>query len=251
MVDAVTKPHGSPVTSADLQVEVTLLALIGRERPEDGVLGEEVGLARAGTRRWIIDGVDGTEAFIAHRPEWSTLIALEDRGALKIGVVSAPALTGRWWAASGDGAWSGRASDGRWGKQARLAVSGQASLMDSKVGVWPPPEALTGSRHDAAVRLAKAVRVNPVLSGARGRSTLGRPSWGSGYPNAGLLVAAGILDGVVLFGGGPWDHAARVVIVEEAGGRFTDLAGDRRIDTGGAIFSNGRLHDDLLACLNL
>ena len=251
IADALTKADGSPVTPVDRQVEAALLALIERERPEDGVLGEEVGSAKAGTRRWIVDGIDGTEAFNAQRPEWSTLIALEDHGALTIGVVSAPALPCRWWAASGDGAWSSRASYGRHGKGERLAVSGQDSLAGSSVGVWPPADALSGSRHDAAVRLAETVQRNPVLPQARGRSTLSRPSSGSGYPNAGLLVAAGALDGVVLFGGGPWDHAALAVIVEEAGGRFTDLSGDRRIDSGGAVFSNGRLHDDLLACLNL
>jgi histidinol-phosphatase len=251
VADPATKDDGGPVTPVDRQVEAALLALIDRERREDGVLGEEVGSAKPGARRWILDGVDGTEAFIAQRPEWSTLIALEDRGALKIGVVSAPALSTRWWAASGLGAWGAKDSNGKWGKRTRLAVSGQASLADSKVGVWPPVEALTGSRHDAAVRLALTVRGSLVLHQARGRPTAGRPSWGSGYPNAGLLVAAGLLDGVVLFGGGPWDHAALAIIVEEAGGRFTDLSGDRRIDSGGAVFSNGRIHDDLLACLNL
>lgn len=251
IADVVTKADGSPVTPVDLQVEAALLALIEREWPNDGVLGEEVGSVRAGARRWIVDGVDGTEAFIAKRPEWSTLIALEESGVLRVGVVSAPALSSRWWAASGDGAWGGLASDDRWAKRRRLAVSRQGSLADSNVGVWPPAEALIGSRQDAALQLANAVQRNPVLPRARGRSTPSRSSWGSRYPNAGLLVAAGILDGVVLFGGGPWDHAALAVIVEEAGGRFTDLAGDRRIDTGGVVFSNGLLHDDLIGSLNV
>jgi fructose-1,6-bisphosphatase/inositol monophosphatase family enzyme len=96
-----------------------------------------------------------------------------------------------------------------------------------------------------------AIRLNPELPQARGRSTAERPSWGSGLPNAGLLVAVGVLDGVVLFGGGPWDHAALAVIVEEADGRFTDLSGNTRVDTGGAVFSNRRIHSDLLALLDL
>jgi histidinol-phosphatase len=251
IADVATKADGSAVTPVDLHVEATLFAIIERERPEDGVLGEEIGSPKAGVRRWIVDGIDGTEAFIAQRPEWSTLIALEDHGALKLGVVSAPALSSRWWAASGDGAWSSRASDRRPGEGERLTVSRQDSLADSTVGVWPPAEALAGPRHDAAVRLAEIVKRNPLLPQARGRSAAGGPSRGSGYPNAGLLVAAGALDGVVLFGGGPWDHAALAIIVEEAGGRFTDLSGDRRIDGRGAVFSNGRIHGDLLACLNL
>jgi histidinol-phosphatase len=89
------------------------------------------------------------------------------------------------------------------------------------------------------------------LPDARGRAAEQRPSWGSGFPNAGLLVAAGALDGVVLFGGGSWDHAALAVIVEEAGGRFSDLRGKRRIDTGGAVFTNGHIHSALLAAIAL
>ena len=69
IADLVTKADGSPVTPVDLHVETALLALVERERPHDGVLGEEVGSVRAGARRWIVDGIDGTEAFIAQRPE--------------------------------------------------------------------------------------------------------------------------------------------------------------------------------------
>jgi fructose-1,6-bisphosphatase/inositol monophosphatase family enzyme len=170
---AQTKADGSQVTHVDLDVETRLLALVEQERPDDGFLGEEVGHARQGDRRWIIDGIDGTEAFIAQRPEWSTLIALEVSGALRVGVVSAPALSSRWWASSGDGAWTGQASDGELRDLSRLKVSAQGSLADSKVGVWPPAEALPGSRHDAAVRLAIAVQGNPVLRQARGGSTPG------------------------------------------------------------------------------
>jgi histidinol-phosphatase len=96
---AETKPDGTPATHVDLEVEATLLAIVERERPDDGFLGEEVGFARQGPRRWIVDGIDGTAAFVAGRAEWSTLIALDDRGRSTVGVVSAPALGRRWWAA--------------------------------------------------------------------------------------------------------------------------------------------------------
>ena len=194
-ISARTKADGSPSTQVDLEVERALLTLVERERPDEGLLGEEVGFARHGDRRWIVDGIDGTAAFVAGRAEWSTLIALEDQGTLTVGLVSAPALGQRWSAMSGNGAWEdGRSGQGRRGHH-RLAVSAQSSLVGASIGVWPPAEALTGQHHDAALRLAAAPRQNPVLPEARGRSTEVRPSWGSGFPNAGLLVAAGVLDG--------------------------------------------------------
>jgi histidinol-phosphatase len=248
---ATTKPDGSLVTPVDVDVERALLALVLHERPSDGFLGEEVGQARTGDRRWIIDGVDGTAAFVARRPEWSTLIALEADGDLALGVVPAPAVSVRWWAASGTGAWSGHVPDRDPRPDVRLAVSSEASLPHASVGMWPPASTLDGPRRDAAIRVAAACRNSRLLADARGRGTGQRPSWGSGYRNAGLLVAAGALDGVVLFKGSPWDHAALAVIVEEAGGCFSDLGGQRRIDTGGAVFSNGHVHSALLGAIAL
>jgi histidinol-phosphatase len=248
---ATIKADGSLVTPVDLAVERALLALVLQERPSYGLLGEEVGQARTGDRRWIIDGVDGTAAFVARRPEWSTLIALEADGTLALGVVSAPALSARWWAASGTGAWSGSSPDGGHVEPDRLAVSAEGSLAHARLGMWPPALTMHGPRRDAALRTAAVCRNSRLLPDARGRDPEQRPSWGSGYPNAGLLVAAGALDGVVLFKGGPWDHAALAVIVEEAGGRFSDLRGQRRIDTGGAVFSNGQMHSALLAAIAL
>ena len=94
-----TKADGSPVTEVDEAVERTLADRLLREFPEDGFLGEEVGQLRTGARRWIVDGIDGTAAFVARRPEWATLIGLEIDGALSLGIASAPALRRRWWEA--------------------------------------------------------------------------------------------------------------------------------------------------------
>jgi len=128
--DAITRPHvgratpaetkadGSPLTSLDLEVERTLVDLIKRERPDDGFLGEEFGEPLSGSRRWIVDGMDGTASFTLGRGEWATLIALEVDGVVEIGIATAPALGCRWWAARGQGAWRRDASG-----EARLPVS--------------------------------------------------------------------------------------------------------------------------------
>jgi histidinol-phosphatase len=102
------KHDGSPVTETDLAVEAALLDLAARARPDDGFLGEETGKSNEGPRMWIVDPIDGTRSFAAGGRAWGTLIALSDHGRLAVGVVSAPALGGRWWAAEGSGAWAQR-----------------------------------------------------------------------------------------------------------------------------------------------
>jgi histidinol-phosphatase len=248
--DVHTKADGSLVTDTDAEVERHLLALVSAECPEDGFLGEEVGQARHGVRRWIVDGVDGTAAFVASRPEWSTLIALEDHGRLLIGVVSSPALGRRWWASADEGAWSRRGAATHIDDGEALRVSRQASLASASIGIWPPAARLTGARRTAAERLG-SMRGSRTLARTDNDGRDVRPSWGTGYPNAALVVAAGVLDAVVLFGGGPWDHAATSVIVEAAGGAASDLSGHRRIDTGGAVFSNGPLHQRLVDVIDV
>jgi histidinol-phosphatase len=246
-----TKPDGSPVSDVDVEVEQRLLEFVRRDRPDDGFLGEEVGTARSGRRRWIVDGIDGTVAYVAGLPEWSTLIALEDEGSLTIGVSSAPGLSKRWWAATGQSAWLRSLETSNAESTRLLRVSREGSLEAATIGVWPPPVALSGARRAAATRLSTTIpAIRSLAADEEERHNL-RPSWGSGYPNAPLLVAAGLLDAVVLFGGGPWDIAALAVIVREAGGSVSDLAGDRRIDTAGAVYSNGHIHSGLIALLGL
>src|SRR2546421_12646198 len=105
------KPDLTPVSDADTAVEKALRATLARTRPRDGVLGEEYGATEAaagpGTRRWVIDPIDGTKNFIRGVPIWGTLIALMDGDRAVVGLVSAPALGRRWWAATGLGAYAG------------------------------------------------------------------------------------------------------------------------------------------------
>jgi histidinol-phosphatase len=211
-----TKPDLTPVTEADRAVEVELRRILADERPDDAILGEEQGAAGSGSRRWILDPIDGTRNYARGIPVWATLIALEEEGVVSLGMVSAPSLGRRWWAERGSGSFA----DGD-----QNHVSAIAAIEDAV--------------------LSFSVR--------RDVGTLARRAWharglGDFWPY--MLVAEGAVDGAI---DGPgvkeWDLAATQVIVEEAGGRFSDYAGMSRIDGGTAVASNGLVHDELLAAL--
>ena len=212
-----TKPDLTPVTEADRAVEAELRRILANERPEDAVLGEEEGAAGSGARRWIIDPIDGTRNYSRGIPVWATLIALEVDGIVRLGVVSAPALGHRWWAERGAGAFA----DGE-----RVHVSAISSI------------------EDAVLSFAIENEVPAVA----------RRAWharGFGDFWSYMLIAEGGVDGVMdSIGVKEWDLAAMQVIVEEAGGRFSDLGGESRIDSGSAVASNGHIHDEFLAALN-
>ena len=212
-----TKPDLTPVTEADRAVEAEIRRLLASERPDDAILGEEGGAAGSGTRRWIVDPIDGTRNYSRGIPVWATLIALEVDGTVQIGVVAAPALHGRWWAERGSGA----------------LANGE-----------PMHVSAIGRVEEAVLSFSIETKVPP----------LARDAWhvrGLGDFWAHMLVAEGAVDGAVDADGlSEWDLAAVQVIVEEAGGRFSDAAGESRIDSGSAITSNGLLHDELLAAVN-
>jgi histidinol-phosphatase len=208
-----TKADSTPVTEADTAVEEAIRTALARERPEDAMLGEELGATGTSTRRWIVDPIDGTRNYSRGVPVWATLIALEEDGELRIGVVSAPALGRRWWAERGHGAYA----DGD-----RVHVSAIRSVED-------------------AVLCFALEQPLPALALRAWHARAYGDFW------AHMLVAEGAADGAIdAVGVSLWDLAAVQVIVEEAGGTFTDFAGVRRADGGTAISSNGRLHDALL-----
>jgi histidinol-phosphatase len=213
-----TKPDLTPVTDADRAVERALRERIARERPGDTVLGEEEG-DEGGPTRWILDPIDGTKNFSRGIPVWASLVALERDGVVVCGVASAPALGHRWWAARGEGAYR----DGE-----RLAVSKIARLEEATVSF-----SRSGLRDPRTIELALAAWHAQPFS----------DFW------AHLLVAEGGVDVAAEHVMNTWDNAVLQVIVEEAGGRFTDLAGKPRIDGGSAVSTNGLLHDDVLARL--
>ncbi|HEY2998428.1 MAG TPA: inositol monophosphatase family protein [Acidimicrobiales bacterium] len=228
------KPDGSPVSAADLAVERRLAALVEAQRPADGVLGEEVGALGPSGRRWIVDGIDGTVLFVAGRRGWATQIALEVDGEVVVGVTTGPADGHRYWAARGRGAWRRRVGpDGADDEVARIHVSDVTDLAGGRFTTIPPADALTPERLLVAGRLGEATAgyLPPREHGA-------------------LLVADGRASICLQLGGGAWDFAALQVIVAEAGGRYSDVAGRRDIYGGGPVlFSNGRVHDAALAVL--
>lgn len=233
------KADGTQVTRADWLVEASLRKLLGRLRPDDTVIGEESGGGGRGGRRWYIDPIDGTASYIAGRPDWRTLIAVEDAGTVTTGLVSSPMLSRRWWATRSGGAWTGPTGTEGAARPSRLAVSRTRELAQAKVAIWPAVADLPAPLREAGARLAAATLGPVVESHAAG-----------GVRHGALLVASGLLDAFMFVGAGPWDLAAMVPIVEEAGGRFTDVTGSRSLRTPAAMFSNGVLHDEILSCVH-
>jgi histidinol-phosphatase len=216
-----TKPDRTPVTEADRAVEAAMRAHLERARPGDAVVGEEEGEQGSGPRRWIVDPIDGTKSYLRGAPAWATLLALETDGELVVGVASAPALGRRWWAARGTGAFAN-------GEAIRVSEVGDladATLCFTDVGAFALYE-----MWDEFVELARRVWDR------RGFGDF----WGH------MLVAEGSADVIVEPVMNLWDSAAVMVVVEEAGGRFTSLAGEAAADGGNAVSTNGLLHDAVL-----
>ncbi|MCB1000165.1 MAG: inositol monophosphatase family protein [Ilumatobacteraceae bacterium] len=231
------KSDGSPVTAADIEVERTLRDCVLGMHPHDRFVSEELGTS-AGTssRCWYVDGIDGTTAYADGRPEWSTLIALTDSGGLRQGLCTAPALGKRWYVGADGRAVMNDSS----GHTRRVQVSAASRGADARLACWPP-----APRVGAHLSSHGRSRLEELTAG---RST--RPSWGAGVPNAAMLVAEGALDGFVLFGGGPWDHAATAAIVVAAGGAWSSLSGRQDLDAPAIALTNGSIHDWLLAQLD-
>lgn len=219
-----TKSDGSIVTDADEAVEDALRAMLAAERPADGVLGEERGRTGHGSRTWILDPIDGTRSFAEGGTEWGCLIALQIGAEVVIGIVEQPTQRVRYWAARGRGAHQRTAA----GTTLPLAVDAGAVDLSSARAVLPTREwPRTGRADVIAGVMATLVGVPPTNHPA-------------------VQVAEGAADAAVLVGGGPWDLAAPALIVEEAGGRFSDLDGSPSLDSGAGLFTNGRIHDPLL-----
>lgn len=234
------KPDLTPVSDADVECERRLRAMLADGRPGDAVFGEEFGgEAVPGGRQWVIDPIDGTKNFVRGVPIWATLIALMEDGEPVVGVVSAPALGRRWWAAKGLGAYratrpglGGAADDpaGFSGDGTRLRVSGVREVADCSVSI----SSLTGWRD----------------RGLRDRLVgLTDDAWrlrGFGDFLSYCLVAEGAVDVAAEPEVSLWDLAPLSILVTEAGGRFTSLAGDDGPHGGDAVATNGHLHSAIL-----
>ena len=224
-----SKPDLTPVSDADLAVEQAIRSLLATRRPDDAVLGEEDGETGTGPRRWVVDPVDGTKNFVRGVPVWATLVALQEDGEVTVGVVSAPALGRRWWAARGLGAHtSGPGAGAR-----RLQVSAVGALADASVSY----SSLTGWEEQG--RLPGLLQLSRDVWRTR--------AYGDFWSH--VLVAEGAVDASFEPEVSLWDLAPLQVVVEEAGGRFTDLSGAARADGGSVVCSNGLLHDAVLQAL--
>lgn len=221
------KPDHSPVTDADTAAETALRDLIGAARPGDGVLGEEGGGTVTGTGRgWVLDPIDGTKNFSRGLPVWATLIALTVDGEAVVGVVSAPALGRRWWAARGLGA---HTCDVPGGPARSIRVSGVTDLGDAYLS--------TTDQRTFAERLHRYLALVDAVWESR--------AFGDFWQHC--LVAEGVLDVAVDAAANPWDLAALAPIVAEAGGRLTDLNGAVGFTGGDGISTNGALHQAALS----
>ncbi|MEO8827948.1 histidinol-phosphatase [Lapillicoccus sp.] len=222
-----SKPDLTPVTDADRAAEEHIRAQLKRTRPRDAVEGEEFDTTGHGPRRWVIDPIDGTKNFVRGVPVWATLIALVDDGHPVIGLVSAPALGRRWWAAQGSGAWSGRSLT----SAKRIGVSRVSSLQDASLSYASIASWRKVERHQEFLDLTE------VCWRAR--------AYGDFWSY--MLVAEGAVDIAAEPELQIYDMAALVPIVTEAGGRFTSLDGRDGCWGGNAVATNGLLHDEVLA----
>lgn len=218
-VSATAKTDGTPVTEADLAVEQLLRELLTAARPGDALLGEEHGQSGEAERVWILDPIDGTGFFSSGDPNWRIHVALEVRGTTELAVVTSPALGLRWWATRGCGAF-----ESNWpneGDARRLAVSTTTS--------------------------AKHAALDAIRSPGRDALPIGFRPPASPLPLVELV--RGQVDGFLAERYYKWDHAPWILLVQEAGGRFTDPTGGCDGGRGGGFYSNAALHDELVQLL--
>lgn len=221
-VSATLKADGTPVTEADRAVERLLRETLSEARPEDAFLGEELGQLGESDRVWILDPIDGTGFFSRGDPSWRIHVALEVQGTTKVALVTSPALRRCWWATRGGGSF-----ESSWpreeSKTRRLKVSTTSTLADAVL--------------DALDDKSRA-RFPP--SAARAPAS----------PLPLVELVRGEIDAFLAERYYKWDHAPWVLLVEEAGGRFTDRTGGHASDQGGGLYSNANLHSQLLAALH-
>jgi histidinol-phosphatase len=217
-----TKSDRSPVTEVDTMCETIIRDMLTKQFPRDGFLGEETGEEKgASGRTWIVDPLDGTRPYIRGLPTFSVLIALEDGVDLVVGCMHLPAMAETYAAQKGKGAFC---------NSKPIHVSSTASfdrVMGSGFGF---------------VEKAEAAEGKTLLSLMR--------QWDYAYGFMDVLtygcIAAGKLDAAVNLLDKPWDCAAAACIVSEAGGRYSDIRGNRSVHNGSIILSNGFIHDAVL-----
>jgi len=219
------KPDLTPVTQADREAEQVIVEVLGRAFPDHGFLGEEFGQQGPRDVCWIIDPIDGTRNFVRRVPVWATLIGLEEHGEITVGVIHNP-VTGELYSA--------RRGGGAFLNGERIRVSDVAELARA----WLAHASLSLVRKTG--HWEEFVKLVDATERQRGFGDY------AGY----ALLAQGKVEIDVAVDLKPWDMAPCKILVEEAGGRFTDFEGRPTIYTGTALATNGRLHDAVLALLH-
>ena len=233
----IRKGDGSPLTVADQEAETFLRAEIGKAFPDDGIVGEEFGVTEGKSGfNWILDPIDGTKSFICGVPLYGTMVAVEqidDSGVRRsvIGSVYLPGIDEGIFASTGQGAWYFKNGQ----PATRAHVSSTAAVADAVLVTSEVENFADRDAADVYVRLAETVYFSRT--------------WGDVYGY--LLVATGQVDVMIDPTLNVWDAAAVQPIIEEAGGRFSDWAGEGRIDSGDSIGSNGLFHDEILALVDI
>jgi histidinol-phosphatase len=224
------KPDRTPVTIADRESEAAIAKVVREAFPGHGILGEETGASGdSAESRWIVDPIDGTRGFTRGGSFWGPLVGLEHRGEIVAGAMALPALGETYWAARGLGAWLQRAREA----PARLRVSGISAWEEATLQLGEP-------RSLFAPDLAeKILRLSTTCAQARCYGDLAGCA----------MVLTGRAEAWIEAGVQIWDLAPLQILVEEAGGRFTDFAGNPTVRSGNAIASNGRLHDHVLGVI--
>lgn len=224
------KPDMTPVTDADTAAEELLRSQLKRTRPRDAVQGEEGGLVGHSPRRWVLDPIDGTKNYVRGVPVWATLIALLDGPEAVLGLVAAPVLNRRWWAAKGTGAWTGRSLS----SAQRMSVSSVRRLPDASLSY----ASLSGWR--AVGRYERFLDLLDCCWRTR--------AYGDFWSY--MLLADGCVDIACEPELALHDMAALAPIVTEAGGSFTSIDGEPGVFGGNALATNGLLHAEVLRRLS-
>lgn len=229
-----TKPDNTPVTDADKATEAALRSLLKNHRPDDGIVGEEFGNDAGGAERyWVIDPIDGTKNFLRGVPTWATLIGLIEKQSdgsevVVVGVVSAPALFRRWHASEGNGAFVSVNK----GAPERISVSQVSEIKDASI-----------SYSDFIGWGQRLAPFQDLMAGAWRTRGIG-DFWSH------MLVAEGAVDVAAEPSLALWDMAALDIIVREAGGRFTNVAGIDGSLGGSGLSTNSVIHQKIVSALN-
>jgi len=225
------KPDRTPVTAADRDAEAAIVAVLRDAFPGHAILGEESGVHEGdAATRWIVDPIDGTRGFTRGGSFWGPLLALEHEGEVVVGAMAMPALSESYWAARGRGAWVERGG----AEPVRLQVSGISDWTEASVSLGELRSVLAPERERAVLALARTAaqaRCYGDLAGA-------------------AMVLTGRAEAWIEAGVQIWDIAPLKILAEEAGGRFTDLAGRPTAASGNCLLSNGRVHEQVLRVLS-